>query len=496
MRAIIVFYDSLNKRYLPCYNPDSDVIAPNFTRLKEHSCIFDNSFVGSMPCIPARRELHTGRYNFLHREWGPLEPFDDSMINMLKESGVYTHLVSDHLHYWEDGGCNYHTQYNSWEIIRGQEGDKWKGLVNDPLIPNVVRIPCAHSGAKQTSNWKYDWINREYIKKLEDFPQNKVFKLGQEFIEKNHDADNWLLHIETFDPHEPFYASEEFRALYPENYDGLHYDWPRGEINETEEEIKHIQREYKALVSMCDYHLGKILDMMDQYDLWKDTMLIVGTDHGILLSEHNWWSKNLMPYYDEIANTPLFIWDPRDKVKNQKRESLVQLIDWAPTILNYFNLKPTKDMLGSDLQETIKKDQDIHQDGILYGAFSAHVNYTDGEYTLMQGAKQERKDEVYNYTLMPMHMTKRFTVEEMKKCEYVDGFSFTKGLKLLKIPSNDKYKVAGFGTLIFDRKHDPLQNNNLNSNDLKDTLTKKMVKLMKDNDAPDEQYYRLDLIEK
>ena len=67
MRAIIVFYDSLNRRYLPCYNPQTTTIAPNFERLAERSVTFDNSYVGSMPCIPARRELHTGCTNFLHR---------------------------------------------------------------------------------------------------------------------------------------------------------------------------------------------------------------------------------------------------------------------------------------------------------------------------------------------------------------------------------------------------------------------------------------------
>ena len=76
--------------------------------------------------MPARRELHTGRYNFLHRAWGPLEPFDDSMPRMLTENGVYSHLISDHYHYWEDGGATYHNRYSSWEIVRGQEGDKWR----------------------------------------------------------------------------------------------------------------------------------------------------------------------------------------------------------------------------------------------------------------------------------------------------------------------------------------------------------------------------------
>ncbi len=128
MRAIMVMYDSLNKRMLPPYGCGWTK-APHFSRLAEHSAAFDTCFVGSMPCMPARRELHTGRYNFLHRSWGPLEPFDDSMPELLKEHGVHTHLVTDHYHYFEDGGATYHTRYRSYEAFRGQEGDAWKGVV-------------------------------------------------------------------------------------------------------------------------------------------------------------------------------------------------------------------------------------------------------------------------------------------------------------------------------------------------------------------------------
>ncbi len=140
MKAIILLFDSLNKNYLPPYG-DLLTKAPNFQRLAAHAATFDNSYVGSMPCMPARRELHTGRYNFLHREWGPLEPFDDSMPELLKKAGIYTHLISDHLHYWEDGGGNYHNRYSSWDVVRGQEGDHWKASVGEPPIPEVLRVP-------------------------------------------------------------------------------------------------------------------------------------------------------------------------------------------------------------------------------------------------------------------------------------------------------------------------------------------------------------------
>ncbi len=82
MNAIMVMFDTLNRHMLPPYGCDW-VHAPNFERLARRTVAFDKCYVASMPCMPARRELHTGRYNFLHRSWGPLEPFDDSMPEIL-----------------------------------------------------------------------------------------------------------------------------------------------------------------------------------------------------------------------------------------------------------------------------------------------------------------------------------------------------------------------------------------------------------------------------
>ncbi|HCQ8907193.1 sulfatase [Escherichia coli] len=492
MRAIILLFDSLNKRYLPPYG-DALTKAPNFQRLAAHAATFENSYVGSMPCMPARRELHTGRCNFLHREWGPLEPFDDSMPELLKKAGIYTHLISDHLHYWEDGGGNYHNRYSSWEIVRGQEGDHWHASVAQPPIPEVLRGPQKQTGGGISGLWRHDWANREYIQQEADFPQTKVFDAGCAFIHKNHAEDNWLLQVETFDPHEPFHTTEEYLSLYEDNWDGPHYDWPRGRVQESDEAVEHIRCRYRSLVSMCDRNLGRILDLMDEHDLWRDTMLIVGTDHGFLLGEHGWWAKNQMPYYNEVANNPLFIWDPRSGVKGERRQALVQMIDWAPTLYDFFQQPVPPDVQGQPLAKTVSHDEPVRSSA-MFGVFSGHVNVTDGRFVYMRAALPGREDDIANYTLMSCKMNSRYPVDEMRALSLAPPFRFTKGLQVLRIPAQEKYKgLNQFGHLLFDLQNDPQQLHPIHDDVIESRMIALLIQLMKDNDAPPEQFQRLGL---
>jgi arylsulfatase A-like enzyme len=489
MKAILVLFDTLNRRMLPPYGCEW-IQAPNFERLAARTVTFENAYVGSMPCMPARRELHTGRYNFLHRSWGPLEPFDDSMPEILKQKGIYTHLISDHQHYWEDGGATYHTRYNSWEIVRGQEGDPWKGHVANPNIPETL------SNRGNDPLWRQDWVNRNYQQTEDAQPQAQVFANGLEFIETNHQEDNWFLQIETFDPHEPFFTQQHYKELYPHEYDGPHFDWPDyAPVNEPPEVVKHLRMEYAALLSMCDHHLGRVLDKMDELDLWDDTLLIVTTDHGFLLGEHGWWSKVRPPFYNEVAHIPLFVWDPRLKVQGERRQVLAQMIDLPATLLEYFRLELPPDMQGTPLKHAIKEDTPTHE-AILFGAHGAQVNITDGRYVYMRAPASEENAPLFEYTLMPLHMRSRFSVDELQDIELAETFNFTKGCRTMKIPAASW--VSGFehGNLLFDLVIDPGQEQPIQNPALEARLTEQMKILMAWNDAPSEQFKRMGLSEK
>ena len=498
MKAIMVMFDSLNRHMLAPYGCDW-VHTPNFQRLAERAVTFDNCYVGSMPCIPARRELHTGRYNFLHRSWGPLEPFDDSMPQILRENGVYTHLVTDHRHYFEDGGTGYHTRYSSWEYFRGQEGDLWKGHVAEPEMPQDLH------GRRGQLYYRQHFVNKHYFHTETDYPQAQTFAAGIEFMRTNHAADNWFLQIETFDPHEPFLSPPGYKALYPDDYDGPAFDWPGyRQVDETPAAVAHIRNQYAALVTMCDTYLGKVLDEMDRLDLWADTMLIVNTDHGFLLSEHDWWGKVMMPFYNEVARTPLFIWDPRAGNSGARRRQLVQMIDMAPTLLEYFGVARTPDMQGVPLGPVLADDTPTRE-AVLYGMFGAHVNVTDGRTTYMR-APVDLDVPYYYYTLLPAHMLNYFTLEELRGARLTAPFSFMKGVPPLAVPvapRDDRARLmlerkgASIPTLtnhLFDLETDPGQKTELHDTIRESRMLSLLIDLMAGNDAPPELYRRLGLI--
>jgi len=228
--------------------------------------------------------------------------------------------------------------------------------------------------------------------------------------------------------------------------------------------------------------------------LWQDTLLIVNTDHGYLLGEHDWWAKIRPPWYNELAHTPLFVWDPRSKAKGVRRQALVQTIDLAPTLLEFFGVPRPVDMMGVPLRETISGDAPVRQAG-LFGVFGGQLNVTDGRYVYMRGCSTPRNKPLYEYTLMTTHMRHTFAVQELQDLQLAVPFSFTKGCRTLKIAGRfiDPIPAETQQTLLFDLHNDPRQMHPLDDPDVEQYMIDHLLQLMDDNDAPHDQYVRLGL---
>ena len=496
MKVVFVLFDSLNRHALGPYG-GTDIPTPNFDRLAERTTVYDSHYVGSMPCMPARRDMMTGRLSFLHRSWGPLEPFDNAFPEMLAGVGVHSHLITDHYHYWEDGGATYHNRYSSFEFVRGQEADPWKVDKSKDLGALGEKYHPKQRPDVRPLFTPYI-VNREFITEEADFPSAQTFARGIEFLDRNHAADDWLLQIETFDPHEPFHAPDRFKDAFRTGWNGPIRDWPtygRNSANDDPGEGDELRANYRATLAHCDHHLGKILDAFDAHGLWEDTALIVGTDHGFLLGEHDFWAKNRMTIYQEIANTPLFVHDPRAP-RTGRVDAVTQSIDIAPTLLDLFGLAPAPEMTGRSLVG------ETHHDAVIFGYFGGAVNITDGHYTYHRYPEDIANQAINQYTLMPTHLNSRFTPDELRDATLHPPFAWTKGVPLLQIPVQNRspfYANYGPGSLLesetrlYDIDADPAQAEPLSDPAVEARLTARMVALMADNDAPPEAYVRLGL---
>lgn len=504
MKAVFLLFDSLNRHILAPYG-GTRVPTPNFDRLARRSLTFDRHYVGILPCMPARRDMQTGRLSFLHRSWGPLEPFDNSFPEILFESGVYSHLVTDHNHYFEDGGATYHTRYDSFDFVRGQEGDAWKAMVQPHWERLREKYHERQFSTKRRSYHAKNVINREFIREEQDFPSVQCFAKGFEFLDRNRDADSWLLQIETFDPHEPFHAPERFKEAFKTGWSGPIRDWPRyGRVDELPEECEELRANYYSVVSLCDFLLGQLLDYFDKHDLWKDTALILSTDHGFLLGEHDFWAKNRMNMYEEIVHIPLFFYHPDHAAKGgERRTALTQTIDLAPTFLDLFGAPKPAEAQGHSLLPILAQDRTLRE-GALFGYFGGAVNVTDGRYTYHRYPADLATQEIYQYTLMPTHLWERFSTEELKDATLAPPRSFTKGVPTLKVPvvsTSPMYNNYGPGALLeretrlYDLATDPGQQTPLDNPAEEDRLTRLMLSLMAGNDAPSEAFGRLELNE-
>lgn len=502
MRTVFVLFDSLCRRVLQPYG-GKRIKTPNFDRLAARSTTFDAHYVGSLPCIPARRDIQTGRLSFLHRSWGPLEPFDNSFPEILSKAGVYTHLVTDHIHYFEDGGCTYHPRYDSFEFIRGQEGDAWLPVIEPDWGYLKTKYHHKQVAEEKRHVFRKSTVNRETIKNDDDFPAVQVFKKGLEFLNQNQKIDNWFLQIETFDPHPPFLAPKRFREGLETDWRGPIYDHPHyGRSDELREEDDELRANYLATVAFCDHLLGQLLDAFDAGDLWRDTALVVSTDHGFLLGEHDFWGQNRMVPYQEIVHIPLFVHTPGSvSGAGRHTRTLTQAIDLAPTFLSLHGIDSPGEMLGRSLLPTLAEDRKL-RDAAIFGYFGGAVNLTDGRFTYHRYPPDVRTQEIFQYTLMPTHIFDRFTTDELAEAKLAAPFSFTKGVPVLKVPVIEKspmYNNYGPGALIendtrlYDLAKDPGQEKPLEDGATEARLKSLMRQLMVENDAPQEALVRIEL---
>lgn len=374
--VVLVLLDSLNRHLLGAYG-STEFDTPVLDAFAKTALRFTRHVTGSLPCMPARHDLLVGALDFLWRPWGSIEAWEEPITHELRAAGVTTMLVTDHPHLFETGGENYHCAFGAWDYVRGHETDPWKTRP-DPSWVGAPALPAAAG----TFHRPYD-VSRTWFREETDFPGPRTMRAAADWIRTQAPAhDRFLLFVDEFDPHEPFDVPAPWAGRFDPTWEGERLIWPpyatgtreRGVL--TERQVTHLRANYGEKLAMIDHWFGRLLQAIDDAGLRDDTAVIVCTDHGHFLGEHDCFGKPLVMQYEEMGHVPLLVRWPGRPAGDV--DALTTTVDLHATLCDVFGVTPGHRTHGASLLPLLDGSATSVRDWAIGGIWGNWVQVTDG----------------------------------------------------------------------------------------------------------------------
>jgi arylsulfatase A-like enzyme len=117
----------------------------------------------------------------------------------------------------------------------------------------------------------------------------------------------------------------------------------------TEGELKRMRALYVGEVTMTDAWLGRFLDRIEDLGLAENTLLVLLSDHGAGLGEHDDTGKPYWALYPELTDTVFMMRHPQGKGDGERSDYYASTHDVAPTMLSMLGIDKPEQIEGTDL---------------------------------------------------------------------------------------------------------------------------------------------------
>lgn len=387
LNLIQIVVDTWGTHWLGCYgNPH--IRTPNVDALAAKSAVFADTYPEALATLPVRRSLYTGRRIFpgdliLQRDdqvkvrgWHQLYAEDVTLSETLRAAGYATALVSDLWHQFKPDK-NFHRGFDSWQFIRGQEGDRLEtgprkaiNLANYlhrsqlGMLKGSTGVPSVRPAVMQYL------LNRREWKSEEDWLASRVFNEAARWLENNADENQpFYLHIESFSPHEFWDPPDEYYRVYMKsNYHGPRLIVPPPTtVDMTPVEVEHVRALYAGYVTFVDDRLGRFLKKVDSLGLMRNTVIVFVTDHGTMMGEQNQIHKGETRLRTQMTHVPLMFYHPQRPWAGRRISGFVVHTDVMPTILEILGVKAPRRVTGESLGPLIEARRASNRELIVTG---------------------------------------------------------------------------------------------------------------------------------
>jgi arylsulfatase A-like enzyme len=182
-----------------------------------------------------------------------------------------------------------------------------------------------------------------------------VLRKASDWLERNRGHEDFYLHLDIFDPHEPWDPPEPFWSMYDPDYDGQELIDPvPGAVDGylTPEELAHTFALYQGEVTFVDKWIGILLDQIEGLGLFENSLIMHVTDHGEPFGEHGIVRKARPFNYTELVHMPWVIYHPEGIGNGVTVPAIVQPTDLLPTVLDVLGIAPDLELRFLAPQET------------------------------------------------------------------------------------------------------------------------------------------------
>lgn len=370
---------------LGCYG-NTVVQSPSIDALAEKGVRFANAYCQLPLCNPSRASLMTGLRPDVIKVYDLDRHFREEIGNtvtlpqLFRHKGWFVARVGKIYHYNVPAsiGTDGLDDPESWDQVINPKG---RDVADEKLITNPTpekKISAALS-----------WLAADG-----DDSEQTDGMIATEAIQlmKKHRDRPFFLGVGFFRPHTPYVAPKKYFEQYPLEDIQLPFA-PEGDRNDIplaafahncpipnygldELTCRRALQAYYACVSFVDAQVGRLLQAVEELGIADNTIVILWSDHGYHLGEHNGvWQKRML--FEESARAPLVIYAPDPLLKSARvsdaynatrdvtiRRStsseaqsgngttcrrIVEFVDIYPTVASLCGLKPRHELSGRSL---------------------------------------------------------------------------------------------------------------------------------------------------
>jgi len=336
---ILILIDALRARNLGCYGAEGNP-SPNTDRLAERGILFEHAISCWNTTDQSLTSILTGRYPRTHgivHHGDKIPPEDLDVFHklnikllseILRQKGYRTFAV-DWMGRWFKRGFDYY----GYTPKRNFFQKMMYGLFTLPYLHikymvsglSIVKVYKKTRNTSPRTDWKtFKEIFQTFrflfeLARIHD--SGFVTGLAKELIRRAR-GDKFFLFIHYWDTHPPYNCPRKYR--------------PHKKIRDS---LDLLSAKYQGAASYVDQNLGNLLRFLNNRKLLDDTLIIVTSDHGESLTEHEIFFDH-HGLYDVTTHVPLILFAPKHFPEPQRIKALVQHVDLVPTLCDLLGVEP------------------------------------------------------------------------------------------------------------------------------------------------------------